>query len=228
MDITVITRGEGRFVRIVREGPQGIPGEAGAPGVDGSDGTNGTNGQGVPVGGAADQVLAKIDGADFNTAWVDPAGAVASVNGQTGVVTLDADDLENGIVNYFMSAAQYDKLTGIEAGAQVNTVTSVNGQIGAVSIVTGPVEESIAGNNGGGTEWDAASTVVRLTAGGIGEDELIFLAPSSGVVDGHHVTLVNSSSETATVTGLDGDDVTIAGRSARSFVYSASSWFPIG
>lgn len=34
---------------------------------------NGTNGKGVPIGGAANQILAKVDGTDFNTAWVTPS-----------------------------------------------------------------------------------------------------------------------------------------------------------
>ena len=33
----------------------------------------GADGAGVVVGGTAGQVLAKIDGTDFNTEWVDPA-----------------------------------------------------------------------------------------------------------------------------------------------------------
>jgi len=37
-----------------------------------AEGTNGTNGQGVPTGGTANQVLAKIDGTNYNTDWVTP------------------------------------------------------------------------------------------------------------------------------------------------------------
>ena len=45
----------------------------------------GIPGQGVPTGGTAGQVLSKIDGVDYNTQWVT-AGAVSSVNGDTGAV----------------------------------------------------------------------------------------------------------------------------------------------
>ena len=64
-------------------GPQGEQGPAGPPGADGADGANGTNGAdgadgadgvGVPAGGTAGQVLAKIDGTDYNTEWVDQTG----------------------------------------------------------------------------------------------------------------------------------------------------------
>lgn len=54
------------------QGIQGIQGEQGlqgVPGVDGADGVDGTNGIGVPTGGAANQVLAKIDATDYNTHW---------------------------------------------------------------------------------------------------------------------------------------------------------------
>lgn len=56
-------------------GPQGPPGEQGPPGPagkDGTDGADGSPGPGVPAGGAAGQVLSKVDGVDYNTAWIDP------------------------------------------------------------------------------------------------------------------------------------------------------------
>lgn len=43
------------------------------------NGTNGTNGQGIPAGGVANQVLAKVNATDFNTAWVTPIGGGASL-----------------------------------------------------------------------------------------------------------------------------------------------------
>ena len=60
-------------------GPQGVPGEAGPAGVAGA---TGATGPGVPTGGTAGQVLAKVDGTDFNTQWTTPAaggGGGASV-----------------------------------------------------------------------------------------------------------------------------------------------------
>lgn len=62
-------------------GPQGIQGPAGPQGIQGpigNTGPAGTAGPGVVAGGAAGQVLAKIDSADYNTHWIDQAGGGGS------------------------------------------------------------------------------------------------------------------------------------------------------
>jgi hypothetical protein len=46
-----------------------------------------------------------------------PTDAVQTVNGQSGTVVLDTDDLSEGSVNKYVSAAQKTKLDGIEAAA---------------------------------------------------------------------------------------------------------------
>ena len=54
-------------------------------------------------------------------------GAVDSVNGQTGTVVLDADDIDDTTTtNKFTTAADISKLSGIESGAEVNP-TSTDG-----------------------------------------------------------------------------------------------------
>jgi hypothetical protein len=73
----------------------------------GPTGSNGTNGQGVPTGGTANQVLAKIDGVDYNTQWVTPSasGASPTVTGSRG--TPQSISAAGGIAftgtNYFNS-----------------------------------------------------------------------------------------------------------------------------
>lgn len=53
-----------------------------------------TNGVGVPEGGTTGQVLAKKSNSDYDTEWVNGGGGdVSSVNGKTGAVVLDADDV---------------------------------------------------------------------------------------------------------------------------------------
>lgn len=57
------------------QGPQGDPGPTGPAGPDGPQGDPGPTGPqgdpgvGVPAGGAAGDVLTKVDGVDYNTAW---------------------------------------------------------------------------------------------------------------------------------------------------------------
>ena len=58
--------------------------------------------------------------------------------GQTGVVVLDTDDIDDSTqVNKYTTAGDISKLAGIEAGAQVNTVDSVNAKTGVVVINPG-------------------------------------------------------------------------------------------
>ncbi len=79
-----------------------------------------------------------------NGSWVQVSGtgAVDSVNGQTGVVVLDADDIDDtSTTNKFISQAELTKLVGIETGAQVNDVTSVNSQTGVVVLDSDDVSE---------------------------------------------------------------------------------------
>lgn len=110
------------------EGPQGPAGPTGPTGPTGPQGPAGADGTafGIPVGGAAGEVLAKIDGTDYNTEWVASGGAVDSVNALTGVVVLDPDDLDDtATTNKFTTAADISKLAGIEAGADVTDTANV-------------------------------------------------------------------------------------------------------
>lgn len=59
-------------------GNDGAQGPAGADGAPGAQGPDGAPGQGVPTGGTVGQVLAKVDGTDYNTEWVNQTGGGAS------------------------------------------------------------------------------------------------------------------------------------------------------
>lgn len=65
--------------------------------VEGGIGRDGVDGVGLPAGGTTGQFPVKASDADFDIAWEDApsggGGAVDSVNGQTGVVVLDAADV---------------------------------------------------------------------------------------------------------------------------------------
>lgn len=51
---------------------------------------------------------------------LETADSVASVNGETGVVTLDADDLADGASKKMMTATERTKLAGVATGATAN------------------------------------------------------------------------------------------------------------
>ena len=70
-------------------------GMRGPQGPEGKPGPEGVAGKGFPVGGLANQILAKKSDADYDTEWIDnnAKGNVESVNGKTGQVTLTAEDV---------------------------------------------------------------------------------------------------------------------------------------
>jgi len=104
-------------------------------------GVPGSDGAGVVPGGTTGQVLVKKSDANFDTQWDDPdvAAGVATVNGQTGTVVLDQDDIADGTTAKQYTATEKTKLAGIASGAQVNTVSSVAGKTGAVTLAKADV-----------------------------------------------------------------------------------------
>jgi len=67
--------------------PRGDKGETGNTGATGATGPAGT---GVPVGGTAGQVLAKIDSTDYNTQWVNQTGGGGSATVVVGTSPINA------------------------------------------------------------------------------------------------------------------------------------------
>lgn len=121
---------DNKTIKLQQVGRRGLTGDTGPQGPQGPTGNTGEPGVGVPIGGTTGQQLAKASNTDFDTEWVDPeagGGAVDSVNGQTGTVVLDADDIDDSTTtNKFTSAAEISKLGGIEAGADVTDATNVD------------------------------------------------------------------------------------------------------
>lgn len=67
-------------------GPTGPQGPKGDAGDTGPTGPQGPAGPGVASGGSAGQILAKVDGSDYNTHWInppDPSGFVSYAQAQT-------------------------------------------------------------------------------------------------------------------------------------------------
>lgn len=78
------------------------------------EGVPALTGPGVAFGGLLGQVLAKLSNADYDTGWIDidsegGGGAVASVNGKTGIVVLNAADV-NARPNTYVPS--WDQVTG--------------------------------------------------------------------------------------------------------------------
>ena len=73
----------------------GVPGATGATGATGAQGPQGDPGEGVPVGGSAGQVLAKIDGTNYNTEWVNVEGDYVPLAGGTMSGTLNVPTIGN-------------------------------------------------------------------------------------------------------------------------------------
>ncbi len=69
---------------------------------------------GVPPGGTAGQYLAKSSDDDFYTTWIDlPGSPVTMVNGKTGNVSLDTDDITEGSSNlYFTNQRAINAVSG--------------------------------------------------------------------------------------------------------------------
>ena len=89
-------------------------------------GAIGTAGQALVVDGA---------GTGHTYATISGLGAVDSVNGQTGVVVLDADDIDDTSTTHkFTTTGDISKLAGIEAGAQVNVATDLTHTLSALTV----------------------------------------------------------------------------------------------
>ena len=66
------------------QGPVGPQGAQGTIGPKGDTGADGAPGVGVPTGGTAGQVLAKVSGTDYDTEWVDQTGGGSGTPGENG------------------------------------------------------------------------------------------------------------------------------------------------
>lgn len=118
------------------QGPRGFDGPQGATGVAGTTGATGPQGP-AGVDGEPGVVQSVVAGSNVTVDNTDPAnpvisasgggggGAVDSVNGQTGVVVLDQDDVGDGTTYKQYSATEKTKLAGIEAAADVTDATNV-------------------------------------------------------------------------------------------------------
>ena len=118
----------------------------------------GATGAGVVVGGTAGQVLAKVNGTDYNTEWVTPVAASNSfatiaVAGQTSVAaesTTDTLTLVAGTNITITTDALTDTITINSGGAGSDTNTTYS--IKATTATGGATLDLDAGGSGSGTD----------------------------------------------------------------------------
>lgn len=99
----------------------------------------------LPTGGSQGEVLTKATLADYDTTWSPINFPVTSINGKFGEVVLDADDINDSLAsNKFMTASEKVKLSGIQAGAEVNTKADWNATVGDSEILNKPILSPVA------------------------------------------------------------------------------------
>lgn len=164
----------------------------------GPTGDPGADGQGVPVGGTTGQVLAKVDGTDYNTEWVDVSGGAGITDGDKGDITVSASGatwiIDNNVVtlakmaDMATSSLIYRKTAGSGA-PEVNTLATLKTDLGLTGTNSGD-QTSIVGITGSKAQFDTAVTDGNFMY--VGD------APTS-----HTHTLANVTDVTITVTDLN-------------------------
>lgn len=92
----------------------------------------------------------------------------------------DSDDLPQGSTNLYATAAEKSKLSGIEAGAQVNTVTSVAGKTGAVTLVPSDVGAEPTFSKGSIIAGEGVSIAGTLANRLVGSGDITITATGEG------------------------------------------------
>ena len=137
--------------------------------MNGAQGEQGEPGEGVPAGGAQGQVLKKRSNTNYDTYWTNESGTVLSVNGMTGAVVLDADDVGALPDDTFIPTKTSDLtndsgFVNANQAATAAPVQSVNGQTGNVSAIpSGGTEGQVLMKSSGtdyATEWKLPLSIV--------------------------------------------------------------------
>jgi len=148
------------------QGEQGEQGEAGPQGPQGVQGPQGDAGVGVPPGGNAGQVLAKIDADDYNTEWVDQSGGGGSVAwGEITGTLSDQPDLQTALDGKSDTGHTHPLSDLEQSGAAVGQVPKWDGSKWA------PADDETGGGGGATIEsdtyanWETARAAGELTPG---------------------------------------------------------------
>jgi hypothetical protein len=159
-EIIVVTQAPNPIIQVSSPGPIGPAGAAGAAGV------------GVPAGGTTGQVLAKIDGTNYNTQWSSAAGYSEPTLGSTPipsgatVTTLAGLTLTTPVINSIPASASNS------AVSLWSTLTNGNGTLffgqtsGSASISNGTgFSGTLNLANGAGTSSKTINIGASSTAG---------------------------------------------------------------
>lgn len=135
---------------------------------------------GVPAGGLTGQALVKVDGANYNTEWADPAGSGIVVEVVAGTnITVDSTNPARPIVS----------ATGSGTGA----VDSVNGETGVVVLDYADVGAAPALGTDDNYVTDAEKTkLANLSGTNTGDQDLS--GKQDVLVSGTSIKTVNSTS----------------------------------
>lgn len=128
--------------------------------MNGEQGEQGEPGEGLASGGTTGQVLKKRSNADYDTEWANESGTVLSVNGKTGSVVLDADDV-GALPDDTPIPSKTSDLVNDSGYITSAPVASVDGKTGDVSVLPsgGTTGQALVKSSGTdyATEWDSIS-----------------------------------------------------------------------
>ena len=178
------------------QGPPGADGADGVDGADGADGSQGVPGQGVPTGGTANQVLAKIDSTNYNTQWVAPSGGAGVTDGDKGDITVSGSG-----ASWQINA---DTVTTSElADNAVATANIANSAVTNLKLANANAQ-TLKGNNAGSagpvTDLTAAQakTLLALTKSDVGLGSVDNTTDAAKPVSTAQQTALNAKADTAT------------------------------
>lgn len=115
--IDVVISNEFNTIEVTNDVNEIVISKRGTQGIQGDKGDKGDAGEGVPVGGTSGQVLAKVDGTDYHTQWVDDNNTLSWIDvagdiQYNGVETIIASgevlqgDYKGGLIYRFISSAE--------------------------------------------------------------------------------------------------------------------------
>jgi hypothetical protein len=180
---------------------------------------------GIPAGGTSGQVLAKASGTDYDVTWAAQTGgggggAVASVNGKTGAVTLAASDVGADA----SGAATAAQAAAIAAAATDATSKANAAQAAAISASAGQVTDAAMAGAWGSSTGAKVAADATVRAAFVAASQLLLSDtrpgnPATGLV---RIGLAVSGSDTtapSTPTNL----AVVAGNAQNSLSWTAST-----